>query len=363
MALNAGVMYPNKSPVLNAGLKYLAKPQPVTQLNAGIKYPNQPQKPVLNAGLAPGSTGSGITAINGRPTQQPAKPNTNWQTTGNGAGGVPGHVGRPNDPFSLQNTGQYEDAFQQNQDRFWGKDTAANSVWNTAQGAYAGRAPQTSYATDAYNKFNASNPNANLDPYYDRAREQTGEALNRQAAATGQLGSTMANDQFGGAMAALAAEQANREGQYNLDWNRQNFGMASGADQGGLARDQGERSWLAGLAGAGFGADNADLSRVSGGLAAAGSAQGAREGRINNMLNALLGYTGGINTELGGNYMDWRDQDAGNFDSIEQLLLGQVIDRRNAGIRVGEDWNKDTEHVTNVGTSWAGAFGGGGMGG
>ena len=109
-------------------------------------------------------------------------------------------------------------------------------------------------ADEFFQQFMASmpeiNPNAGLDPYYDRARAKAAEDINRQMAARGLWGSSAAGGMISDAMTELGAEQANREAQYYLDtlgemrgWQGLGGDLASSSDTSSRGKAENERAW------------------------------------------------------------------------------------------------------------------------
>ena len=138
-----------------------------------------------------------------------------------------------------------------------------------------------SYYASVMGKGPGTSVSANLDPYYERARERTGADVNKQLAARGQFGSSTGMGMLGDALGGLSAEQANREADY------------------GLRRSQNELGWLGGM----------------GGLA--GQAQNAQQRRIGD----LFGYQTALGDRASGQYFDQMNKLLGDDQNAMQAAM------------------------------------------
>lgn len=170
-------------------------------------------------------------------------------------------------------------------------------------------------AQDAYQAFLDQAGEPGLDAYYDNQRRRAIEAIDQQSAARGQYGSSAALDVGQEAITNLAAAQANREADYNLDrlgLGGQLAGQAAGTDlastlglgQLGLGGDTlGLTKGMAGIQAA-RGAQQDQMSRLGVGGQLAGGAQGAQMSRI---LQDILGASGAQGLQegrIGGGFQD-----------------------------------------------------------
>lgn len=270
------------------------------------------------------------------------------------AGGV-GPTGQQN-PWDLQAPGTYEN-YWQNQGGFFTSPTASSGIAQKLAPTLGGATPAEQYwasvqgrlsaptsSEQYYSGFAGRRPEvgleAGLDPYYERARERTGQDIDRAMAARGGFGSSAAMDTLSDAFVGLNAEQANREADYRLralgemrGWEGLGGALAGGADAagrgnlalgGGLAATAGQQ----GLARAGmladlFGAaDAAELARRTTGLTGAAGAQSARQGRIGQAFDAVSGRDAAlaqlVNSGLAGIIMN--DQEL--MDAYLSFMVG-----------------------------------------
>lgn len=245
---------------------------------------------IQNAPFTPYSTGPGI-----QPGQQGIDPNFNQASPGFG-----------------------ESYWQQNANRF-GQPTQAGSYWNQVRGQY-GQPPQgTNYSATEYNNFTrpvlAQDPG--LDPYYQRAGDRLSQGINREFASRGMYGSSAAFDQLSEGLGGLAAEQANREAQYNLQrmaeqraWEQLGGQLAGQADANSRAGQQQQLQWLMGMGNLAGQADSSNLANLMGGANAANAAQQLNMNRAQNYFNNMLGMSGMLGGMAGDSYTDMLGTDA-----------------------------------------------------
>ncbi len=256
--------------------------------------------------------------------------------------------------FNLQGPGVAEQQFNpaQYSDPFFGEQNAQGLV----QGGM-GMTGAANPTAQAYDQFQQNRPDIAQDPglgaYYENAKRRSLEDINKQAAARGAYGSSAALDVGQEAVTNLEAERANREAQYNLQ--RLGEQRAWEGLGGQLAGQQAgsQLGWTQGLGQLGFGADQSRLGRQLGGQGAAGMAQGAREGRIQNAFQNLQG----MGQQVSGQVLDWNNlslgSDAALMDAIQggNLSVAQeqaaAEEARRRGIETG------IADAVNIGTSIA----------
>ena len=115
-------------------------------------------------------------------------------------------------------------------------------------------------AEEWFQQFRGSSP-PSLDPYYDHARERQGQDVDNALSARGMFGSSAGMQAYGDAMTGLNAEQANREGDYQLQRNQLGGNLASSADNSSRSRSQDTLGWLMGGANVANSAQNAQRMR------------------------------------------------------------------------------------------------------
>ncbi len=243
--------------------------------------------------------------------------NAPFQPYSTGPGNVPGQVGLdPN--FNQATPGFGEQYFQQHAGQF-GQPTQSGQYWNQVQGQY-GQPPQgTNYSATEYNNFQrpvlAQDPG--LDPYYAHAADQLSRGINREFASRGMYGSSAATDQLSQGLGGLAAEQANREAQYNLQrmaeqraWEQLGGQLAGQADQNSRQGQQQELAWLMGMGNLAGNADSAQLANLMGGANAANSAQQLAMQRAQDYLQNMMGLSGAFSGMAGNTYNDMFGTDA-----------------------------------------------------
>lgn len=229
----------------------------------------------------------------------------------------------PEADFSLQQPGVAENAWSNYGDWFFGPTgmssfvpqaqdqlsgpSASEQYWNAISGGLQGPTASQGY----FSQFQQNRPDisldAGLDPYYDRARTRTQEAIDNAFAARGGFGSSAATNTISDAMVGLGAEQANREADYYLralDTARAYDALGGTLAQGADLTKQGLLGLGTGAAGAATsgklgrvgalgniisGADAGELAKRTTGHNVAQGAQGARENRIGSAFNAVSG--------------------------------------------------------------------------
>jgi hypothetical protein len=310
---------------------------------------------------------------------------TGWDMTGAGVG----------EQYWDQNQGRFgpggegSDFWQQNKGAF-GSPGQGEQFWNQAMGAWNQRLqqPKTNRAEEAYQQIQGQMPDLatdpGLDPYYQRAMQETERRMNRQAMATGQLGSSVANASMGNAMSGLAAERANREAEYNLarsadsrNWQGLGLSAAQGADQTGLAGQNADLGWVTGMGGlglstqgaglgrtvagmeSGMNLDQLDLARLQAGMSGAMGAQDLRRTRGRDYMSDLQAMAGMSLPMVANTYGGMLDAD----DAWMQSMLGTSL----GGGRemLNQDYRKSEGILGGVGAAGdmfgniMGGFGGG----
>lgn len=136
----------------------------------------------------------------------------------------------------------------------------------------------------AYAQFQQNRPDIaqdpGLDPYYQNAQRRALEAINQNAATRGAYGSSAAMAQGQEAITDLAAEQANREAQYNLQRLGEQRAWEGLGGQLAGQQSQSQLGWAQGLGQLGLGAEGMGLQRQLGAANLAQQMQGMREGRM-----------------------------------------------------------------------------------
>lgn len=168
------------------------------------------------------------------------------------------------DPGALQNwwqenAGKFDDPLSM--------DQALQSFMQAQQG----RGPGSNYTEQGLLNLDLE---ADMNPFYDRAREKTLEQLNRAAAARGRFGSTSALDQITEAMSSLSARQAMDEARYGLDRAAELRGWSTAADELSRAQDALDLRWGLGAGEMAGARDKAVLDRLMGGAETASQVEG-----------------------------------------------------------------------------------------
>lgn len=220
---------------------------------------------------------------------------------------------------------------QQNQSRFL-QPGAAQNYWQQVQGQYGPGGPgTTNYSEQAYKNFQKPNiaNDPGLDPYYQNAQKRLTEGINNQAAARGMFGSSGALNQLTEGMGNLAAEQANREAQYNLQrlgeqraWEGLGGQLAGQADQSSRAGSQDALAWTQGLGQLAGNADQSELSRLMGGMNAATTAQQLGRERARDYIGDMMGASGALAGMTGNTYDDMLQTDAGLMNNSLMMENG-----------------------------------------
>lgn len=124
-----------------------------------------------------------------------------------------------------------------------------NYIDSVLQNYRAQGVPQTTNnAQGAYQQFQASTP-ADVSPYYDAARASAFAGIDNQASARGAYGSSAALGMESSAAASLAAQQANAQAGYGLQYANAAGSLAQSADARSLANSNNQMSWAQGLSG------------------------------------------------------------------------------------------------------------------
>ncbi len=203
---------------------------------------------------------------------------------------------------------------------------------------------------------------AGLDPYYDRQRAEMQKAIDASFGARGMFGSSAATGTQADASMGLAAEQANRE----ADWDIRRAGeeRAWGMGQGtlGAAADASSRgnigmdiNKLMGLGNLGLGMGGMDISRITAGVNAGLGGQGAREGRLGDMFNRIFGVGSQQQNQALNQYNQMAGIDAALMG--EQLGWGTGTAARGASA-AAEQQKQATENVGQVMSLFSGGLSG-----
>lgn len=115
-------------------------------------------------------------------------------------------------------------------------------------------------AQGAYNAFQQSTP-VDMSGYYDNAQRLQDNSINTQMAARGSYGSSNAVGTLAAADTNLRAQQANAEGQYQLQRAGLAGTLASGADASSVAGSNNDLNWMGGLSQLGFQAQKEGTAR------------------------------------------------------------------------------------------------------
>lgn len=229
----------------------------------------------------------------------------------------------------------------------------------------------------ASEKQYAAAQGAGLDPYYDRAREETMASMDQALAARGAFGSSMGIGQIGSAMSQLGAEQANREADFMQKAAQQadqqkiaRLGMGGQLAIGGQQVEQGR--FATGLQGA-MGADAMAQAQFSTGANTAMAVQSAKQGRIQDWLGNVMKTSGEGADQVASAWENMTGADREMFEQqmmmelgiskeqLNQLLSNQAQSRENFD-QVMSAVGEAAEAGGNVATGIAGGAGGGGGG-
>lgn len=214
-----------------------------------------------------------------------------------------------------------------------------------------------------------------MDPYYDRAREETMASMDQALAARGAFGSSMGIGQIGSAMAQLGAQQANREADFMQQAAQQadaqklsRLGMGGELALGG--QRAGEQRFETGLQGA-MGADAMNQAQFSTAANVAMATQAAKQGRIQDWLSNVMTTSGMGADQVADAWQNMTDADREMFEQqmmmelgiskeeLNQLLSNQAQSRENLD-QVMSAVGEAAEAGGNVATGIAGGAGGGG---
>lgn len=203
--------------------------------------------------------------------------------------------------------GAGEGFFAQNQGR-WGAPTALGNFWGQQGGNFGKEGPASEYwrgisgkwnapqktpgnAQQAWDQFQKSTP-ANTDAYYDNAIRLGSRDVNRAMAASGLYGGGTGVAPVNEMITNLRAQQAKDNAAYGLNRAQIGGGLASAADQSGLAGLNSQLSWLTGMGNIAGMADQAYLSRLLGGAGVAGNVDATNLNSLNAGMGAALGAQG-----------------------------------------------------------------------
>lgn len=240
--------------------------------------------------------------------------------------------------FGMPGNKNIGDYWQQNQSKF-AAPGQGEQYWNKVAGNFNSPQRVAQNAQGAYTQFQQSTPQSTA-PFYDRAVQQATNALNRQAAATGQLGSSFANGQVADAAANLYGQQALNDANYGLQRAQTAGQLSQGADtssrgasqdflswltNGGQLSNQVDSNTLARLMGGGALAGNVDQGGQSGllnGMQAANLAQSAEQARAQQYFNNTMGLGSAQAQAEMGMYLPMIQADLGMLDASQQAALG-----------------------------------------
>lgn len=213
-----------------------------------------------------------------------------------------------------------------------------------------------------------------MDPYYDRARQETMASMDQALAARGAFGSSMGIGQIGSAMAQLGAQQANREADFMQQAaqqaDAQKLGRLGLGGQLGLAGQRaGEQRFETGLQGA-MGADAMAQAQFSTGANVAMATQAAKQGRIQDWLGNVMATSAAGADQVADAWQNMTGADREMFEQqmmmelglskeeLNQLLSNQAQGRENFD-QVMSAVGEAAEAGGNVATGIAGGGGGG----
>lgn len=210
-----------------------------------------------------------------------------------------------------------------------------------------GHGPTTNRAEEAFQQFKTQTPQ-NLDPYYDNQRRRATEALNKTMAARGSYGSSAYDDQAAEMNMNLAADQANREGQYGLQRGSLLGQLGTGADASSLAGSANDRNWTSTLGSIAGGADSAGLSRVIGGANVAGAAQGAQRTRGQDAFGNQMQIGNALSGVMGQGYGNIFGTDMNLINSIIGLNTGTAAEGYNQRSQESQQNRQDISNFNNT---------------
>lgn len=239
---------------------------------------------------------------------------------------------------------------------FYGQQGFGDQWWNKNQGEFG----QPGAAENYQQKFQDKSEglSANLDPYYDRAKERAFADIDKSFGARGMFGSSAATGQIGQTAADLEAQKARDEANYGLSraaeqraWQGLGGNLAGQAQQGELAR-------LMGAGGLAQGFDANALNRVNSGMNAAMGAQDARRQRVQDMFGnvsapgmALFGMQGQYLPQMIQN-------DQALMDASMLFGTGMAQDMVNSDRYATEKMRDDDRHVMDMFGSFMGGMAG-----
>lgn len=278
--------------------------------------------------------------------------NQNPVTQNMGIGAGPAQVGYQHTPGLQQGTaiaGDYNmqgpglaEQYGQASMPFYGQQGFGDQWWNQNQGQFGQQGAAEQYQKQFQDK--SQGLSANLDPYYDRAKERAVSDIDKSFGARGMFGSSAATGQIGQTVADLEATKARDEANYGLSRAAE---QRAWAGLGGNLAGQAQQSELARLMGAGGLAQGFDanaLARVNSGMNAALGAQDARRTRVQDMYSnvsqpsmALFG--------MQGQYLPAAMQnDQALMDASLMFGTGLAQDMVNSDRYATEKWRDDDRH-------------------
>ena len=158
---------------------------------------------------------------------------------------------------------------------------------------------------------------AGLDPYYDQQSARGSKRINNSLAAMGLFGSGANMEQLTEMETGLGAEQANREGDYNLR-------AAGQADDSMIARSNAGRDWSNSMYDQASGMDRANLDWMQTGSNMAFNAQSAGDARAQMPFNASMAYGAGRSGQDLGWYSDMNDRDYSMFGDQQNADMSRA---------------------------------------
>lgn len=298
--------------------------------------------PTVTGTRATGGTSNMVQNPAAAPTAAPAA-----QPAAPSMGSTTGEFGGPGAAESAYaaNSGKFfgsnplQDWWTQNSSTF-GQPGQGEQYWNQVSGRLM--APTNSEQT--FKNFQAPTlaQTPNLQSYYDVAQKRAADVINRGLAARGMYGSTAGLQQLGRSATDLAAEEANRNAQYEIErqqeqraWEQLHGGLASAADMAGTQRmglggsisqgAEGQALQRLGMGGnAAAATANTGLNYLNSGMGAAEGAQGLQMQRGQNLFNNTYLPSRDIGQMMMGGYGGAMGSDQAIFDAIQSLGLGEA---------------------------------------
>ncbi len=240
----------------------------------------------------------------------------------------------------------------------------AQRYWQEVQGQF--NMPTSSQAV--FGQLNEEG-GGSLDPYFDRARQQTAGSINDQLAARGGYGSSAGVTQISEAMAGLSAEQAMQQLAADQQHNQLLAQVAGQADQS-LMNQIGTGAELANLAqgdqmeilqaqaNLAALADQSEANRLTQGMDQASLAQQLKDIRVQNYLSNIMAPLPLAVQSQQMSLANMFGSDQELFDSALAYALGEATEGQAQDYRDREELFQDLGLALQV----AGAVSGGGAG-